>query len=102
MKKILVLINLTLVTVIAFAQDLDSKYASQISARSLKNCSFSKRLGVTSKDMANELQQLSGKEVGVNATPTLYINGRKVLNISSTPLDQLKSMINYEVAQPGK
>jgi protein-disulfide isomerase len=43
-----------------------------------------------------------GKEVGVNATPTLYINGRKVLNISTTPLDQLKSMINYEVTQPAR
>jgi protein-disulfide isomerase len=43
-----------------------------------------------------------GKEIGVNATPTLYINGRKVLNISTTPLDQLKSMINFEATQPAK
>jgi protein-disulfide isomerase len=41
-----------------------------------------------------------GKEVGVSGTPTLFINGRKVQNISSTPFDQLKAMVQYE-AQSG-
>lgn len=40
-----------------------------------------------------------GKEVDVNATPTLFINGRKVQSIANTPIEQLKAMIDYEVTQ---
>ncbi len=43
-----------------------------------------------------------GLSVGVNATPTLYIEGRKVLGISDESLPTLKAMIDYEAKQPKK
>ena len=42
-----------------------------------------------------------GKEVGVNGTPTLFINGRRVQAIADTPFEQLKAMVDYEVKAGG-
>lgn len=36
-----------------------------------------------------------GKAVGVNGTPTLFINGRKIANVSGTPYEILKGMVDY-------
>jgi protein-disulfide isomerase len=36
-----------------------------------------------------------GKSVGVNGTPTLFINGRKVANVNGTPYEILKGMVDY-------
>ncbi|HEY7617858.1 MAG TPA: thioredoxin domain-containing protein [Terriglobales bacterium] len=36
-----------------------------------------------------------GKAVDVTGTPTLFINGRKIANIGGTPLDILKSMVDF-------
>lgn len=36
-----------------------------------------------------------GKAVGVSGTPTLFINGRKIANVSGTPYDILKGMVDY-------
>ncbi|MCU1284803.1 MAG: oxidoreductase [Acidobacteriales bacterium] len=43
-----------------------------------------------------------GKEVGVSGTPTLFINGRKVQNVASTPFEQLKAMVAYEAPTTAK
>ncbi len=40
-----------------------------------------------------------GLSVGVGATPTLFIQGRKVMGISNESLPQLKAMIDYEAQQ---
>jgi hypothetical protein len=37
--------------------------------------------------------------VGVGATPTLFIQGRKVMGISNESLPSLKAMIDYEAQQ---
>jgi protein-disulfide isomerase len=36
-----------------------------------------------------------GKSVGVTGTPTLFIGGRKIANVSATPADILKSMVEF-------
>lgn len=36
-----------------------------------------------------------GKAVGVNGTPTLFINGRKIANVNGTPFEILKGMVDY-------
>lgn len=41
-----------------------------------------------------------GLSVGVNSTPTLFIDGRKVLGISEESLPSLKAMIDYAAKQP--
>jgi protein-disulfide isomerase len=43
-----------------------------------------------------------GKSVGVSGTPTLFINGRKVQSITSTPFEQLKAMVDYEAQTNAK
>jgi len=37
-----------------------------------------------------------GKSVGVNATPTLFINGR---NVPRAPVDVLKKIVDFEASQ---
>jgi len=39
---------------------------------------------------------------GVSGTPTLFINGRKIVNINSIPYDQLKAIVQFEAQQTGK
>ena len=36
-----------------------------------------------------------GKSVGVNGTPTLFINGRKITNVNGTPYEILKGMVDF-------
>jgi len=37
-----------------------------------------------------------GVSVGVNATPTLFLNGRKIENVNDTPIEILKQMVVFE------
>lgn len=43
-----------------------------------------------------------GEEVGVNATPTLFINGRHLGNVLGMPPDVLKAVVDFEIAESGK
>lgn len=40
-----------------------------------------------------------GKAVGITGTPTLFINGRKIGNLGSIPVDALKSIVDFEAEQ---
>ena len=46
--------------------------------------------------------QLLAKAVGVNQTPTLFLNGRRVSNFSASQYDALKAVVSYEAEQAGK
>jgi protein-disulfide isomerase len=49
---------------------------------------------------AKVLQSIElGKSVGVNATPTLFINGRKVLGIADMPFENLRALAAFEAAE---
>ncbi len=43
-----------------------------------------------------------GKSVGVNATPTIFINGRKVTGIADLPYEHLKALVEFEAAEARK
>lgn len=42
-----------------------------------------------------------GKDVDVTGTPTLFINGRKIGNVTAAPYEYLKSIVDYDVKQGG-
>ncbi|MGC2208595.1 MAG: DsbA family protein [Candidatus Korobacteraceae bacterium] len=46
--------------------------------------------------------QLLGKDVGVNSTPTLFLNGRRVGNPRADQYDALKGLAGYEAEQAAK
>jgi protein-disulfide isomerase len=43
-----------------------------------------------------------GESLGVNQTPTVFINGRMVLGLTSIPYDGLKSLVQFEIDHAGK
>jgi protein-disulfide isomerase len=43
-----------------------------------------------------------GQSLDVNETPTLFINGRRVLGIASIPYDQVKALVQFEIDHAGK
>ncbi len=43
-----------------------------------------------------------GQSLEVNETPTVFINGRRVKSIATIPYDQLKSLVQFEIAHAGK
>jgi len=49
------------------------------------------------KARVNQQYEL-GVSVGVNATPTLFLNGRKIENVNDTPIEILKQMVEFEAA----
>jgi len=52
---------------------------------------------------ARVMQQYElGVSVGVTATPTLFINGRKIENVNDTPVEILKQMVEFEAQEAKK
>lgn len=43
-----------------------------------------------------------GQALEINETPTVFINGRRVLSIASIPYDQLKGLVQFEIDHAGK
>jgi protein-disulfide isomerase len=43
-----------------------------------------------------------GESLGINETPTVFINGRRVKGISTIPYDQLKMLVQFEIDHAGK
>jgi protein-disulfide isomerase len=43
-----------------------------------------------------------GESLNVNQTPTVFINGRMLLGITSLPYDNLKSLVQFEIDHAGK
>jgi protein-disulfide isomerase len=53
------------------------------------------------KARVNQQYEL-GVSVGVNATPTLFINGRKIEKVNDTPVEVLKQMLDFEAGEAAK
>lgn len=53
------------------------------------------------KARVNQQYEL-GVSVGVNATPTLFLGGRKIENVNDTPIEVLKQMVEFEASQAKK
>jgi protein-disulfide isomerase len=43
-----------------------------------------------------------GQALDVNQTPTVFINGRRVLGLADIPYDQLKNLVQFEIDHAGK
>lgn len=43
-----------------------------------------------------------GEALDVNETPTVFINGRRVLQIATIPYDQVKAIVQFEIDHAGK
>ena len=43
--------------------------------------------------------QTLGRDVGVNSTPTLYLNGRRIANFNSSQYEALKAIASFEAEQ---
>lgn len=43
-----------------------------------------------------------GQSLDVNQTPTVFINGRRVLSIGDIPYEQLKALVQFEIDHAGK
>jgi protein-disulfide isomerase len=43
-----------------------------------------------------------GEEVEIAATPTLFINGRRVGNVLGMPADVMKAVVDFEITESGK
>jgi protein-disulfide isomerase len=43
-----------------------------------------------------------GESLGINETPTVFINGRRVRGIANIPPDQLKALVQFEIEHAGK
>jgi protein-disulfide isomerase len=43
-----------------------------------------------------------GESLGINETPTVFINGRRVKGIANIPYDQLKALVQFEIEHAGK
>lgn len=43
-----------------------------------------------------------GESLDINQTPTLFINGRRVLGFADIPYDQLKNLVQFEINHAGK
>jgi protein-disulfide isomerase len=43
-----------------------------------------------------------GESLGVNQTPTVFINGRAVLGLAGIPYDNLKTLVQFEIDHTGK
>lgn len=99
----------------AFWKFVDAVYQNQVSIddnnAAVKLTEFANAAGVNGGQAATcaatpaiqqEVERAAalGKEVGVNGTPTFFINGRKVMDIVDTPYEQVKAIVNY-AARPG-
>jgi protein-disulfide isomerase len=43
-----------------------------------------------------------GQSLDVNQTPTVFINGRRVLGIGDIPYEQLKTLVQFEIDHAGR
>jgi protein-disulfide isomerase len=43
-----------------------------------------------------------GQSLDVTQTPTLFINGRRVLDPASLPYDQIKNLMQFEIDHAGR
>jgi len=43
-----------------------------------------------------------GQSLDINQTPTVFINGRRVLSVADIPYEQLKNLVQFEINNAGK
>ena len=101
--------NDTVFKFIATVYDHQGEITDQTAEQSLKN--YVKEVGAdpdaisacVAKPETEQQVRASialGEKLSVTATPTFFINGRKVQSFINTPYEVIKSMVDYDLAHP--
>jgi protein-disulfide isomerase len=81
-------------------QDSAQALASAVTASGVDQAKVKACVAEPSTKAAVDASLHVGEEVGVNSTPTLFVNGR-ALPLAGIPYDQLKLIIDYDMQQGG-
>ena len=81
------------------AENADEKLTALADAVGLKGADIAVCASTPVPAAHVEASVALGKSVNVTGTPTLFINGRSIGNVSSVPLDTLKSLVEFAAKQ---
>ncbi len=77
------------------AENADEKLTALAEASGVKGADIAICAKTPATKARVEASIALGKSVGVSGTPTLYINGRSIGNISQVPADALKALVDF-------
>jgi protein-disulfide isomerase len=83
------------------AENADEKLTALADAAGVKGADIAACAGTPVTKAHVEASLALGKEVNVTGTPTLFINGRVIGNVSNVPADTLKGLVDF-AAKEGK
>jgi protein-disulfide isomerase len=83
------------------AENADEKLTALADAAGVKGADIAACAGTPVTKAHVEASLALGKEVNVTGTPTLFINGRVIGNVSNVPADTLKGLVDF-AAKDGK
>jgi protein-disulfide isomerase len=83
------------------AENADEKLTALAEAAGVKGADIAACAGTPVAKAHVDASLALGKEVNVTGTPTLFINGRSIGNVSGVPADTLKGLVDF-AAKEGK
>src|SRR6266446_8109686 len=83
------------------AENADQKLAAIAEATGTKGADIAACAAMPATKARVDASMALGKSVDVSSTPTLFINGRKIGNVSQIPADVLKQLVEF-AGKPGK
>lgn len=81
------------------AENADEKLTALADASGVKGADIASCAKTPATKARVEASIVLGKSVGVNSTPTLFINGRSIANVSQVPADTLKALVDFAAKQ---
>ena len=81
------------------AENADEKLTALADAAGVKGADMAACAGTPVAKAHVDASIALGKAVNVTGTPTLFINGRSIGNVSGAPLDTLKSLVDFAAKQ---
>jgi len=81
------------------AENADEKLTALADASGVKGADIASCAKTPATKARVEASIVLGKSVGVNSTPTLFINGRSIANVSQVPAETLKALVDFAAKQ---
>ncbi|MGA2919912.1 MAG: thioredoxin domain-containing protein [Candidatus Sulfotelmatobacter sp.] len=81
------------------AENADEKLTAVADASGVKGADIASCAPTPATKARVEASIALGKSAGVNSTPTLFINGRSIGNVSQVPADTLKALVDFAAKQ---
>ncbi len=81
------------------AENADAKLTALADAAGVKGAAIAACASTPVAAAHVEASVALGKSVNVTGTPTLFINGRSIGNVSSVPIDTLKGLVEFAAKQ---